>query len=108
MIDKYLKIIEYFGINTQLKKLNEEVWELEDAIRNYEKQADVCREYCSELHVKKEREHIIEEMGDVLNLLTQLIFKYEIEKKELDKVMDYKLDRTIERIENKYYDKGEK
>ena len=52
------------------------------------------------------REFIIEEMGDMLILLTQFIAKYHIGKEELDAAMDFKLDRTVNRINSGYYEKN--
>lgn len=100
-MNRYNDIIEYFGVRNQMKKLNEECYELIEAIDNYED--------LNLLHDMEDkdvfRNHVVEEMGDVLIILTQFIAKYGIEKYELDTVMDYKLDRTDERIASGYYEK---
>ena len=36
MQEELLKIINHYGVDNQLKKINEEVFELIEAIRNYE------------------------------------------------------------------------
>lgn len=107
-MDIYLDIINHFGRKNQMKKLNEEVYELLEAINNYEEIVFENETYddpysIDELNIF--REHIIEEMGDVLILLTEFIGVYDIKKVELDKWMDYKLDRTMNRIETKFYEK---
>lgn len=97
---RYEEIIEYFGFRNQMKKLNEECFEFLEAVNIYEddkmyngKGEDIFRD------------HIVEEMGDMLLLLTEFIAKYEISSVELNKVMDYKLERTEKRIKEGYYDK---
>ena len=103
----YLDIINHFGLRAQMKKLNEEVYEFLEAVDNYE-DAVVEQEmnnYYTAAELAIFRNHLIEEMGDVLILLTQFIGRYDIEKKELDYVMDYKLERTLERIDTGYYDR---
>lgn len=98
-----LKIIKHFGFRNQLKKLNEECYELIEAVNDYENQKAVCLEFCSELHCNKQREQIIEEMGDVLFLINQFKSLYEITDDDLVPVMEFKRNRTLERIETKYY-----
>ena len=102
----YLDIINHFGLRNQMKKLNEEIFELLEAIDNYE---DASMEFSNheECYTVDEmyvfRDHVVEEMGDVLILLTEFIGRYDIEKHELDKWMDYKLERTLDRIKTNYY-----
>ena len=102
----YLDIINHFGYRNQMKKLNEETYELLEAIDNYEDASmefNDNEDYYSEEEMKIFRNHIVEEMGDVLILLTEFIGRYDIEKYELDKWMDYKLERTLDRIDSGYY-----
>ena len=96
----YLDIINHFGYRAQMKKLNEEVFELIEAIDTYE---DAVMEqvnpepYYTIAEMDIFREHVVEEVGDVLLLITQFLARYEISKPEIDKWMDTKLERTIER-----------
>ena len=102
----YLDIINHFGYRNQMKKLNEETYELLEAVDNYEDASmefNNNEDYYSMEEMKVFRDHIVEEMGDVLILLTEFIGKYDIAKHELDKWMDYKLDSTLVRIESGYY-----
>lgn len=105
-MEPYLDIINHFGCRNQMKKLNEETYELLEAIDDYEDASmefNNHEEYYTEEEMKVFRDHIVEEMGDVLILLTEFIGRYDIEKHELDKWMDYKLERTLDRIESGYY-----
>ena len=81
-MNRYLKIINYYGINAQLKKLTEEVYEFEEAVLE-----------------KHDKEHITEEIADILVILQQFKEKYNIDLAEINKVMQYKVDRQIRRIE---------
>lgn len=107
-MQRYLDIMNHFGYRTQMKKLNEECYEFLEAVDNYEDawlEQDDREPYYTVEEMNIFRNHLIEEMGDMLILLTEFIAKYNIEKHELDAVMDFKLDRTEERIATKYYEK---
>ena len=99
----YLDIIEYFGVRNQMKKLNEECFEFLEAVDNYED--ELAFHLTDKVGENMLRDHVIEEMGDILTILTQFIEKYEISQKELDPYMDFKLQRTLDRINSKYYEK---
>lgn len=81
-MNRYLKIINNYGVNAQLKKLNEELYEFEEAVLE-----------------KHDKEHITEEIADILVILQQFKEKYNIDLAEINKVMRYKVDRQIRRIE---------
>lgn len=110
-MERYLDIINYFGLRNQMKKLNEELYEFLEAVDNFEDASIELNTLTNSHYAPEElavfRGHVIEELGDVLILLTQFIAKYDIKESELDKWMDYKLERTEDRIKNKFYDKGE-
>lgn len=91
MKNKLLKIYNHFGEQSQIEKLREETAELIEAIK------------------ENDKEHIKEEIADVLVLVNQFISAKEISEDELIEVFGEKLDRTLERIESKYYEQeGEK
>ena len=108
MRDRYLSIITYFGVRNQMKKFNEECYELIEAIDNYEDYlafGDPSNR--DEISASAEaifRDAIIGEMADVLTLCTEFICKYDIKQEEIDSAMDFKLMRTEDRIEVGYYD----
>ena len=99
----YLDVIEYFGVRNQMKKLNEECFEFLEAVDNYED--ELAFHLTDKVGENMLRDHVIEEMGDILTILTQFIEKYEILQEELDHYMDFKLQRTLDRINSKYYEK---
>ncbi|MBQ4123605.1 hypothetical protein IJD44_07810 [bacterium] len=80
--EKLLKIIDTYKIMPQLKYFQSEVFELNEAI------------------IKNENiEHIAEELADVLVMLEQFKLYYNIKNEDIEKIMDYKIDRQIKRIE---------
>lgn len=94
-----LKIIKHYGINHQQKKLEEEVFELQEAITTHELKESV--EYDIPLtEIVDTKEHIAEELADVLVLLGQIIHYYDIDKKEIKKFLKNKIERQLGRIEN--------
>ena len=88
------KIIGHYGINNQLKKFNEETYELVEAILTFGKE-----------NAYKSLNHIIEEMGDVYVVLKQLQIYYGIPESEIEDIMKFKIDRQLQRIESKKKEK---
>lgn len=104
MNNKLFKIFSHFRYRNQLRKFNEECYELIEAINDYEEQKAVCMEFCSELHCDKEKECIKEEIADVQVLLNQFKEVYKIYDDEIVEIMEQKIDRTLDRIEEGYYE----
>lgn len=91
MESKYLKIINHFGVNNQQRKLQEEVFELQEAITKFEAGVGDIKD-------------VEEELVDVWILINQLIEFYEVEPIEFMQLRNDKLNRTLERIESGYYE----
>ena len=97
---KLRKIINHYGVNKQLKQFNEEVFELNEAIIKYQNSIPTILEILDFMNSgKSKRQHVVEEMADVLVMIKQFQLKYDIKTEELNKVMKYKIDRQLERIE---------
>lgn len=100
MKEKLLKIINNYGVMPQLKYFQSEVFELNEAIINANIFDFIVEEYTD---IKGNRpafiKHIAEEIADVMVMLKQLQYYYEIEDKEIEEVMKQKVDRQLERIE---------
>lgn len=97
-----LKIIEHYGVMTQLKYFQSEVFELNEAIlqyehiNNYDKSSSNFKTYGNNMLL----EHIAEEIADVLVMLNQFKEYYSISDETVAEVFQYKLDRQLERIKN--------
>lgn len=94
MTDKLLKIIEHYGIQNQVRKFNEESFELTEAIFDYE--------FTGISDNKEVLNHIAEEIADVLVMVFQFLKYYKINQKEVAKIIDFKIDRQLERIKNEH------
>ena len=96
--EKLLKIINHYGVNNQQRKLQEEVFELNEAIVTHELKSSV--EYEIPLtEIVGTKEHIAEEIADVMVMLEQFKLYYGITSEEITKVFWSKVDRQLERIE---------
>lgn len=92
-----LEIINYYGIRNQLKKLNEECYELIEAVVSadtYEMATgDISRDMLS---------HITEELADCFLLMSQIRQKYGIDQKDIIDVYQKKIERQIHRMNGQY------
>ena len=106
MEEDLLKIVNHYGINNQLRKFNEECFELNEAILDFEfskekfpKQHEIAKDVALE--------HIAEEMADVMVLLEQFKLFYGITIEEITEVFWAKVARQLERIKNETVAKDE-
>ena len=94
-----LKIIKHYGINAQQRKLAEEVFELQEAITTNE-----VKKFSSSgipiTEIVETREHIAEEIADVMIMLNQFKAYYGIPNETILVFMRGKVDRQLERIKN--------
>lgn len=98
MKEKLLEIMNHYGINKQLKYIHSEYYELDEAITTHELKKSV--EYEIPLtEIIGTQEHITEELADVMVMLKQIQYFYRIDDKEIEKIMKYKIDRQLSRIE---------
>ena len=101
MKNDLLKIILHYGVNAQQRQFAEEVFELQEAIYQYIAQKEACENIgCSTIHVDKCKEHIAEEIADVIVLLLQFSEYYVLNNYDIYKIVDYKIKRQLERIKN--------
>ena len=84
--DKLMQIFDHFGATNQAEKLMEEAAELRVEI------------------IEDNYLGIIEELADVEVLLDQIKVKYEICPEEIESIKKEKIDRTLKRIKEHYYD----
>lgn len=97
MREKLLKIMNYFDIENQQRKLAEEVWELNDAITR----SEIANDY--EENRKKYLDHIKEEIADCFVILFGIKEFYNFSNEEIRDLMNYKINRTLNRIDDRYY-----
>ena len=92
----FLTIIDNFGLLNQLKHFHSEVFELTEAIFDYEY---TNKWNCADLE-KHLKEHITEELADNLNFLRQFQLHYGITDEEILNVRKFKNKRTLQEMEN--------
>lgn len=90
MKDDLLKIINHYGVMNQLKYFQSEVFELNEAIFIA----------LSDDTISLDVEHITEEIADVQVMLNQFKYYYGITDEDIKEVMEYKINRQLERIKN--------
>lgn len=88
-----LKIFKHFGSVNQRKKLCEEFMELQDEL------------YVNYLLQDEDYENLLTEIADVLVLIMQFAYAYGFSKEDIEEEMKIKIIRTLERLENGYYEK---
>ena len=92
MKNDLLKIIMHYGVNAQQRQLAEEVFELQEAITQYE-DPRIPKIYRNTVH-------IAEEIADIAVLLNQFIDYYDLDGEKIQEIADYKIKRQLERIKN--------
>ena len=98
MKDKLLKIINTYGVLPQLKYFQSEVFEFNQAVIDYQGSGwDFNDESCKDIE-REYRLHIAEELADIMVMLEQFKAYYELDNQEIMDIMEYKINRQIDRI----------
>ena len=92
MEEDLLKIINHYGVLTQLKYFQSEVFELNEAIIN--------AEHDGSQPLDEEINHIAEELADVFVMVKQFKEYYEIGDEYINQIATTKILRQLKRIEN--------
>lgn len=101
MKEDLLKIINHYGVLSQLKYFQSEVFELNEAIIDYEHDTGLRLDADDNWYYgHKSKEHIAEEIADVMVMLKQFQYYYGIEDEQIEEVMRYKINRQLERLNN--------
>ena len=96
MEKKLRQIIKHYGISNQLRKFNEETFELQEAIITY---GDGSKVYFNDVNDEM-LNHIAEEIADVMVMLKQFQYHYGIRDELVQVIMEEKIERQIGRIAN--------
>lgn len=88
--DKLLDIFNYFDRKNQRNKLCEEFRELQDELFIYVEYGDEC--------------NMLTEIADVIILMLQFMYDYGYDLDDLDDEINKKIERTIKRIGERYYE----
>lgn len=103
MKEELLQIMGHFGLKKQLRKLQEEIDELKEAIIVYDLKESV--EYEIPLtEIIGCKDHIAEELVDVTIVLKQICYYLELNDFKLSEIEETKVKRTLDRIKEGYYE----
>lgn len=96
------KIANFYGYDAQSRQLIEEMAELTQAINKYWRKDLECgeRDIFHTLKGSPTEDAIIEEIADVEICLSQLKFLLGIRPYEIEQIIEQKLNRQLERINN--------
>ena len=104
--EKLEKICQHYGIRKQIKKLSEEVFELQEAVIDADQEwhfstdnplVEINQPIIQ--HIATSRDHIAEELADVMVLWEQIRLHYGIPSQTIDAIMTEKINRQLKRIE---------
>lgn len=90
MKEDLLKIIKHYGLMKQLKYIHSEYFELDEAVMDFE---------YTNVNKLAQVEHIAEELADVMVMLKQFQYYYGIDDEQVEKIMNEKIERQLERID---------
>ena len=65
-----------------------------------EEMSELTKEICKDFRGKLNREHLIEEIVDVIITIDQLLMMYKISDKEIQQMCERKMERLKERLED--------
>lgn len=97
MIERANKVISKFGLKNQIKKFNEESYELQEALIKANTLSLIS-------DIDDLKEDITSEIADVLFLLIQFIEYFDIKDFDILNNLVFKSERTLYRMEGGYYD----
>lgn len=97
MKEKEKQIIEHYGVISQLKYMQTEMFEFIEAVINYDLKETIEYEIpLTELIGSKE--HIEEEYADLAMMLEQFKEYYNLNEESIQKIKEQKIERQLERI----------
>lgn len=97
MKEKEKQIIEHYGVISQLKYMQTEMFEFIEAVINYDLKETIEYEIpLTELIGSKE--HIEEEYADLTMMLEQIKVYYNLNEETIQKIKEQKIKRQLERI----------
>jgi NTP pyrophosphatase (non-canonical NTP hydrolase) len=105
--EKLETICQHYGIRKQLKKLSEEVFELQEAVIDADQEwhistddpmVNISKPFIQ--HIAKNQGNIAEELADVMVLWEQIRLHYGIPSQTIAAITTEKINRQLKRIED--------
>ena len=103
MKEKLLNIINHYGLENQQRKLQEEVFELQEVITqvrllSYQNELSERHDEKPAWKIDEYMKFIEEEIADVYVLLNQFFYYYDLDSEKIQKIMELKVNRQINRM----------
>ncbi len=92
------KIADYYGLDKQLRQLQEECGELIVAVNKYFRKKDWYSVEPPAVLLKEQRKELINELADVIVMINQIVYLMDAHR-EMNDVMSFKIYRQLKRIE---------
>ena len=92
-------MMNYQEITDTYKQAIETYGEKAQKLMAIEEMSELTKEICKDFRGKLNREHLIEEMADVLIMLDQMLLLYKISGEEIVSMCERKVERLKERLE---------
>ena len=89
--EKLYHIFNHFGYKYQVLKIDEESKELQEALIEAYKEPS-----------EQNKQHVAEEIADVIVVLKQFKQHFKISDNKLKELVDYKIQRTVDRLKSGY------
>ena len=99
MKSKVLKIINNYGVISQLKYIQTEMFEFIEAIMILEHYEEFANDQDYQTTLKQQKAHIEEEYADLMVMLEQFHAYYDLDDMHISEEKKKKIDRQLDRIE---------
>ena len=99
MKSKVLKIINNYGVISQLKYIQTEMFEFIEAIMILEHYEEFANDQDYQTTLKQQKAHIEEEYADLTMMLEQFKEYYYLDEDNIQRIKERKIDRQLKRIE---------
>ena len=99
MKSKVLKIINNYGVISQLKYIQTEMFEFIEAIMILEHYEEFANDQDYQTTLKQQKAHIEEEYADLTMMLEQFKEYYYLDEDNIQRIKEQKIERQLKRIE---------
>lgn len=98
MKEKERQIINFYGVFHQLKYMQTEMFELIEAVFDYENQVPYCDAILDKDVINHFKKHIEEEYADLTMMLEQFKEYYQLDEDNIQRIKEQKIERQLKRL----------
>ena len=93
-------MIEKMNVKEVLKKAIETYGKENQSMMLFEEMAELQKEVCKSLRGNNNHDEIVEEIADVLIMIEQLKIMHDVKYRELNEMLNFKINRLKERLDS--------